>query len=48
MKKNIRCKFHPKHKNKCYCEDCKINLCDECLEDKREDHIFIKKYFLMN
>ena len=43
--KNIRCKFHPKHKNKCYCEDCKINLCDECLEDKREDHTFHKKIF---
>ena len=43
--KNIKCKLHPKRKNKCFCEDCNFNLCDECIDDKDQDHTFHRKIY---
>jgi len=38
--KNLCCKKHNEYKFKCYCIDCKMNLCQECLTESKihENH----------
>ena len=32
---NIKCKLHPKNKNKSYCINCNLHLCDDCLKQRK-------------
>ena len=44
-KLTIKCEIHPKNKNKYFCFDCKIHLCEECLEQRK--HMMHKKINLI-
>ena len=35
---NFICKFHPKEEVNYYCKNCKMNICDNCLDNHPFDH----------